>query len=113
MYWFATNLGAPGPTTPLVREMIRQIVARPGGADRFLQVVNHDLGPSALFTPPHALAAAFAVLRAGGARPGTVARDLSQVVRQEASRSWQRRRPRYQPMVARSNAEPAPVPVTT
>lgn len=109
MYWFATNMGAPGPTTPLVREMIRQVVERPHGADRFMQVLDHQLASSALFTPQRAFAAAFALLRGRTASPPEVAADLRRVMGRELSRQWQRRRPRYVPMARKVDPEPSSV----
>lgn len=50
MYWFAADLGAAGPTSPVRIRMIRQAVERPGGADRFLKVFDHQLAPSQIFS---------------------------------------------------------------
>ncbi|HEX5265806.1 MAG TPA: NAD(P)/FAD-dependent oxidoreductase [Acidimicrobiales bacterium] len=95
MYWFAGDMGAPGPTPALVREMIRQVVERPGGADRFLQLMDHQLPPSQLFTPRRALAAAarLAATRQTGVR--RIGAELKQVMAQERSRRRVRRQPTY------------------
>jgi 2-polyprenyl-6-methoxyphenol hydroxylase-like FAD-dependent oxidoreductase len=57
MYWFARDLGAPGPTSPVVRQIQRRIAAHPGLTDNLLRVFNHDLPPSKLINPGLALAA--------------------------------------------------------
>lgn len=95
MYWFATDMGAPGETRPLVREMIRGIVEQPGGTEQFLRVLNHDLAPSKLYTPSRAVKAAarLALGRRDGLR--SVGRDLAEIIRQEGVRRSQRRSPVY------------------
>ena len=107
MYWFAGDMGAPGPTTPLVREMIRQICERAGGPDRFLKVLDHELAPSALFNPQRALAAAFALLRTRTSPRRAVARDLRRVVGREVVRQRRRRRPLYVTQSDTKDSEPA------
>ena len=96
MYWFAGDLGAPGPTPPLVRQMIRQLVARPGGSDRFMQLMDHQLPPSQVFTPLRALAAGASLVASRRSGPRTVGRELRQLIGREASRRRLRRHPRYE-----------------
>jgi len=57
MYWFAHDMGAPGPPPLLVQEIQRRIAADPELTDGFLRVLNHDVTPSKVFTPSLALAA--------------------------------------------------------
>ena len=57
MFWFAHQLGAPGPTPPIQGEMIRRITADPDLTDDLFRLLNHDLPASKLFTPSLALAA--------------------------------------------------------
>jgi len=57
MYWFAHNMGAPGPPPLLVQEIQRRVAADPQLTDGLLRVLNHDLAPSKLFTPSLALTA--------------------------------------------------------
>src|SRR4051794_36934389 len=58
MYWFAHDLGAPGPTPLIIQEMQRRIGADPQLVDGLLRVLNHDRLPSEVFTPRLALGAA-------------------------------------------------------
>jgi 2-polyprenyl-6-methoxyphenol hydroxylase-like FAD-dependent oxidoreductase len=109
MYWFAGDLGAPGPTPPLVREMIRQLVARPGGADRFMRVLDHQLPPSQVFTPLRALAAGAGLVASRGASPRLVGRELHRLIGRETSRRRMRRHPRYDAPAASGDRDPAPV----
>jgi 2-polyprenyl-6-methoxyphenol hydroxylase-like FAD-dependent oxidoreductase len=57
MYWFAHDLGAPGETPLVLREMQRRIAADPRLTDGLLRVLNHDAAPSEVFTRRIALAA--------------------------------------------------------
>ena len=57
MYWFAHDMGAPGPPPLLVQEIQRRIAADPQLTYGLLRVLNHDVAPSKLFTPSLALAA--------------------------------------------------------
>lgn len=95
MYWFAGTMGAPGPTSPLVHEMLRQIVARSDGPERFFRVLNHDLAPSELFTPRRALAAAGALMLNGKADRRVVGREMNSLIREEIAHHRARRRPHY------------------
>ena len=109
MYWFAGDLGAPGPTPPVVREMIRQLVRRPGGSDRFMQVMDHQVPPSKVFTPLRAMAAGAGLVGSRRAGPQAVGRGLGQLIGREASRRRKRRRPTYEAPAAAGVREPAPV----
>jgi hypothetical protein len=97
MYWFATDLGAPGPTSPLVHEMIRRLVAGPHGAERFIRVFDHDLAPSRVFTPVRAVAAAASLAATGRARPRAIGREMTQIIGREVTRRRLRRKPVYLP----------------
>src|SRR4051794_17459891 len=58
MYWFAHDMGAPGPTPLVMQEVQRRIVADPAFAEGFLRVLNHEVAPSQVFTPAVGLSAA-------------------------------------------------------
>src|SRR4051794_30682952 len=51
MYWFAHDMGAPGPTPLLQRELMARVVGDPRLTVGLMRVLNHDLPPSELFTP--------------------------------------------------------------
>jgi menaquinone-9 beta-reductase len=100
MYWFATDLGASGVTSPIVSQMMRDLVSRPEGALKFLQVLNHDVRPSKVFKPSAALRsfARLAVTQPRTARQLTA--DLRGIVGNEVQRRGLRGRPSFE--VARS-----------
>lgn len=95
MYWFATDLGAPGPTSPLVHEMIRRLVAGPRGPERFMRVFDHDLAPSKVFTPLRAVSAAVSLAASGRVSPRVVGHEMMGIVGREVTRRRLRRKPEY------------------
>ena len=97
MYWFAHDMGAPGPPPLLVQEIQRRIAADPQLTDGLLRVFNHDLAPSKLFTPSLALAATSkALLTSPGQR-----RILLREARTLAANNWRRRAPSHPSPAAR------------
>jgi 2-polyprenyl-6-methoxyphenol hydroxylase-like FAD-dependent oxidoreductase len=69
MYWFARDMGAPGPTPLLVQAMQRRIAADPQLTEGLMRILNRDLAPSKVFTPSLALAVTTkALLRSRGRR---------------------------------------------
>ena len=89
MYWFAHDMGAAGPPPLLVQEVQRRIAADPQLTDGMLRVLNHELPPSELFTPPLALAALSKALLT---RPGQ-RMALLREARTLAANNWRRRAP--------------------
>src|SRR3954452_11294138 len=55
MYWFAHDMGAAGPTPPLLRQAQRRIAADRELMTAALRIFNHELRPSQVFTPRFAL----------------------------------------------------------
>jgi 2-polyprenyl-6-methoxyphenol hydroxylase-like FAD-dependent oxidoreductase len=91
MYWFAHDMGAAGPTPPLLQEANRRITSDPDLTTAAVRVLNHDLRPSQAFTPAFTVATLAQALRRGrGQRrailgeAGTAAVD--QVRRRRAAR---------------------------
>lgn len=69
MYWFARDLGADGPVPLLFREVMLRVADDPRRRELLFKVLNHDLPPNGLITPPLALAAlGGALLRRPGHR---------------------------------------------
>ena len=62
MYWFAHDMGAPGPTPLLLREIQRRAAGDPELTRGLIGVLNHEVAPSQVFTPALALRAASAAL---------------------------------------------------
>lgn len=51
MYWYARETGARGVTSPLIRQMLRDIAGDAEATRALLGVLNHQVRPSQLFTP--------------------------------------------------------------
>src|SRR3954452_9778614 len=51
MYWFAHDMGHPGPTPLLQRELMARVLGDPRLTVGLMRVLNHDIPPSRLFTP--------------------------------------------------------------
>ncbi|MEA2346329.1 MAG: hypothetical protein QOG62_116 [Thermoleophilaceae bacterium] len=92
MYWFAYDMGAPGATPPVLKEIQRTIAADPALIDGMVGVLNHDVLPSKVFTPSFALAAAARAFRRERGHRREVLRELRELLANEV-----RRRPRRFP----------------
>jgi 2-polyprenyl-6-methoxyphenol hydroxylase-like FAD-dependent oxidoreductase len=91
MYWYARNAGAPGVTSALITQTLRDIAADPDATRMFLQILNHDVRPSKLFTPARLARAAARVFRH---EPGRIVATVKEIVsagRQNARQGRQRR----------------------
>jgi menaquinone-9 beta-reductase len=65
MYWFAHDMGAAGPTPPLLRQSQRRIAADRRLMTATMRIFNHDLRPSQVFTPLFSLMTMAQALRRG------------------------------------------------
>jgi menaquinone-9 beta-reductase len=95
MYWFAHDMGAAGPTPPLLREAQRRIAADPQLITATVQIFNHSLRPSQVFTPAFSLATITQALRRGRGQRRAILREagttaLDQARRQRAARRAKR-----------------------
>ena len=89
MYWFAHDMGAPGPAPVLVQEIQSRIAAEPRLLEGMLRVLNHEVPPSQVFTPSLAVKAMAKGLRSRrGERKGLL-RDALTI----AGNAWRRRGP--------------------
>src|SRR5271166_106671 len=52
MYWFASLMGQPGASSALTTRLLRDVSVDADATRSLLRVLNHDLRPSELFTPP-------------------------------------------------------------
>ena len=98
MYWFAHDMGAAGPTPPVLREIQRRIAADPELTIATARIFNHELRPSEVFPPAFALKAVASALRRGRGQRGAVLREartvaLNEVRRQRAARRLRRTSP--------------------
>src|SRR4051812_10180467 len=118
MYWFAHDLGAPGPTPSVLHEIERRIAADPQLTDGLLRVLNHERSPSEVFTPRLALSAAARAFVTQRGRRRAVLREVralagSEVRRARAARGASRRTratdsPRAAPRRTSAPAGPGP-----
>lgn len=86
MYWFAHDMGAPGPTPPLRREAQRRIAADPELAIAMVRLLNHELRPSEAFTPGFSLTTTAQVLRHGRGHRREIVREAGTVAVEELRR---------------------------
>jgi 2-polyprenyl-6-methoxyphenol hydroxylase-like FAD-dependent oxidoreductase len=96
MYWFANQIGASGPNPRMANEMIRGLSQEPGGAEKFLRVLNHDVAPSTVFSNRRGLRT---LIQAGRAHPRRLPRLVSEtgsLMREEARQRRLRRRPIFE-----------------
>lgn len=63
MYWYAARMGAPGRATPWANGLLAEIAASPEATVAFMQVLNHEIPPSTLYTPALALRATMRAIR--------------------------------------------------
>jgi len=97
MYWFAHDMGAPGPPPLVIQEIQRRIAADPELTDALVRVLNHEIPPSTVFSPGLALAAVGrALLKSPGDR-----RTLLREAHTLAVNGWRRRAPSHPSPAAR------------
>lgn len=92
MHWLATDMGTHGTLSPLITQMLRDIAGDAPATVEFLQVLNHDLRPSQLFTPRRLLAATARAARAQPRRIHALAHDAAILAGQGLRHAHQRRR---------------------
>ena len=86
MYWFAHDLGAAGPTPPILRQVQRRIAADPELVAATVRIFNHELRPSQVFTPAFSLTTVAQALGRGRGQRRAVMREAATVARNEARR---------------------------
>jgi menaquinone-9 beta-reductase len=79
MYWFAHDVGAAGPTPPVLREIQRRIASDPELAEGMVHVFNHDRRPSEVFKPGLALRSIARAFMRGRGERGAVLREAGSV----------------------------------
>jgi 2-polyprenyl-6-methoxyphenol hydroxylase-like FAD-dependent oxidoreductase len=91
MYWFAHDVGAAGPTPPLLRQAQRRIAADRSLLTATLRIFNHDLRPSQVFTPRFSLTTIAQALRRGRGHRGAIVREAGEFAVEEMRRRRARR----------------------
>jgi 2-polyprenyl-6-methoxyphenol hydroxylase-like FAD-dependent oxidoreductase len=94
MYWFAHDMGSPGPTRPVMAEIQGRIAADEGLTENLIRVLNHDLSPSRLVPLPHVLRAIAVALRRHTGQRANVIRESVDLARQQMR---QRKSPHGEP----------------
>ena len=95
MAWFAHDLGRGGRVPPVLIELLHGLESDPDMVDRWFDVLNHRVRPSAILTPVRLLAATARLLREGGPSRAQVLVDTREIVAQDLRRRWLNHRPRY------------------
>jgi 2-polyprenyl-6-methoxyphenol hydroxylase-like FAD-dependent oxidoreductase len=94
MHWFATDMGRAGSSPPLASQFIRDIAGDDETTEQLLQVLNHDIPPSRLFTPRRLGRAARRAVRADPGQIPAIAREAATELQSEIRRSRERHRHR-------------------
>jgi hypothetical protein len=92
MYWFAHDMGAAGPTPPVLMQAQRRIAADPKLVADALRIFNHELRPSQVFTPAFSLRTVGQALRRGRGQRREIFRESATLVANEARRRRAKRR---------------------
>jgi flavin-dependent dehydrogenase len=94
MYWFATDMGVPGPSTPLVTQVLRDIAADSDATLKLLQVLNHEVEPGRLLTSGRLAVAAARALRDRPDHVGATSKEIAAALCDEFRRTrWGRKTP--------------------
>jgi 2-polyprenyl-6-methoxyphenol hydroxylase-like FAD-dependent oxidoreductase len=94
MHWFATDMGSAGPSPPLASQFTRDIATDEEATEGLLQVLNHDIPPSQLFTPRRLGRAAVRAVHADPGQIPAIAREAATELQNEIRRSRERHRRR-------------------
>lgn len=86
MYWLAHELGAAGPTPPLLRQVQRRIAADRELITATTRMFNHDLRPSQVFTPVFSLTTMMQALRRGRGQRRAIIREAGTAAFNEVRR---------------------------
>lgn len=86
MYWFASDLGSPGASTPLETRVLRNVSRHPDGARELLKVFDHQIPPSELFTTPRLVKAALQALFDRPDQMGATLREIVAAGREQVRR---------------------------
>ena len=91
MYWFASDLGAPGAPTPLNTALSRHMRENPEVPLMFLRLLNRDISPSQFLTPSRLARVAARALRDRPDRALAAIKEIAGTVLRNARRGRQRR----------------------
>ncbi|WP_396925604.1 NAD(P)/FAD-dependent oxidoreductase [Mycolicibacterium sp.] len=86
MHWFATDIGAPGPSTPVLTEVLRGIADDAHARHTLMRVLNHEVAPKHLVTPRRLAIAAGRAVRRRPRHIASTGREMAAAVRNEIHR---------------------------
>jgi menaquinone-9 beta-reductase len=92
MHWFASDMGEPGFSSPLVTRILRDISTDAEATELLLRVLNHEVRPSQLLTTPRLARGAVRALRDRPGQMGSTLREIISAVRIGVRRERLRRR---------------------
>ena len=87
MHWFATDMGMPGPPTPLVTEVLRDISGDPAARQMLMRILNHEAAPKQLLTPRRLSRVTARTLRRHPRHIGSTSREIVAAARNEIHRT--------------------------
>jgi 2-polyprenyl-6-methoxyphenol hydroxylase-like FAD-dependent oxidoreductase len=86
MYWFAHDMGAPGSSGPLEREVMQRVADDPRLVADLVRVLNHDILPSKLFSTSLAVGALGGALMKNPGGRGQLLREAGTLARTQIHR---------------------------
>ena len=86
MHWLATDMGDPRSSSALTERILRDIGDDPAAADKLLDVLDHRLAPSRLFTPTRLARSALHALRDEPTKIPATAREIAHAIGSEIRR---------------------------
>jgi 2-polyprenyl-6-methoxyphenol hydroxylase-like FAD-dependent oxidoreductase len=92
MYWYAARMGAPGAATPWANGLLRKIAASADRTRKFMEVLNHDIPPSKLYTPGLALRAAANAIRHEPRHAHATVKEVLAAAREDAQQTRGKKR---------------------
>jgi hypothetical protein len=93
MHWFAADMGAASPSTPIADQFICDVAGEQEAAEKLLRVLNRDIRPSQLLTPYRLGRAAIRAVRNQPRGIPAMMHEAMSEIRNQIRRNGQRRRP--------------------
>lgn len=93
MHWFATDIGMPGASSPLITRLMRDIAADKHATTQLMRVLDHQVRPAQLLTTGRLAKAAAGALRDRPAQIPATAKEIAVSLHEEIRRAVRRRRP--------------------
>jgi hypothetical protein len=98
MAWLAGDLGQGGRVPPVLVEILDHLAGDEAMVDRWFEVLNHRVRPSAILTPARLLGATGRLLRTGERPARQVLGETREIMARDLRRRWRNHRPVYEPV---------------